>query len=45
MNSQLDDFNGYAKEQLDISELTKGVYFVKIFTNEVTTAKRLVVQK
>jgi hypothetical protein len=45
MNSQLNDFNGYAKEQLDISELTKGVYFVKIFTNEVTTAKRLVVQK
>jgi hypothetical protein len=45
MNSQLNDFNGYAKEQLDISELTKGVYFVKIYTNEVTTTKRLVVQK
>jgi hypothetical protein len=45
LNSQLNDFNGYAKEQLDISSLMKGVYFVKIFTSEVTTTKRLVVQK
>ncbi len=45
MTSQLNDFNGYVKEDLDINELTKGVYFVKIFTNEVTTAKRLVVNK
>jgi hypothetical protein len=44
MNKALNDFNGYAKVQLDISDLTKGVYFVKIFNSEVTTTKRLVVQ-
>jgi hypothetical protein len=44
MDKALNDFNGYAKVQLDVSGLTKGVYFVKVFNSEVTTTKRLVVQ-
>lgn len=45
MSKQTSDFNGYSTEKLDISKLTIGVYFVKIYTNEMATTKRLVVQK
>ncbi len=45
LTSQLNDFNGYVKEDLDINKLQKGVYLVKIFTNEVVSTKRLVVNK
>ena len=39
------EFNGTAKEDIDVNELTEGVYFVKVYTNEATTTVRVVVQK
>jgi hypothetical protein len=45
LTRQLNDFNGSAKENVDINGLKEGVYFVKIFSSEMTTTKRLVVQQ
>jgi PKD repeat protein len=41
----LSEFNGSAKEDIDVNDLTEGVYFVKVYTNEATTTVRVVVQK
>ena len=41
----LSEFNGTAKEDIDVNDLTEGVYFVKVYTNEATTTVRVVVQK
>ncbi|MEQ8520713.1 MAG: PKD domain-containing protein, partial [Vicingaceae bacterium] len=45
LTRQLNDFNGSATTELDISDLNKGVFLVKIYTEDMITTKRLVVQK
>ena len=45
LTRQLNDFNGSVKQQIDITDLTKGVFLVKVYAEDMTTTKRLVVQK
>jgi hypothetical protein len=45
LTRQLNDFNGAVKETVDVSDLNRGVFLVKVYTEEMTTTKRLVVQK
>lgn len=45
LERQLNDFNGYIKESLNVDRLVNGVYFIKVYTSDFTSTQRLVVGK